>query len=99
MPQTEYFREIPYGRTASTQVAVSTAATLIADAAPARYMAHIALMAAQPVYLGNSAVTPANGAYVIGVLGAGFDFFGDDALYGVSTAGTVAVSVLERFSS
>jgi len=99
MPRDEWIRERQYRRLTAAQVTVTTAATLIASSAASRLQADICMVGAQNVWIGTSAVTPATGALLTGTAGAALGIYTDGAIYGVSSVGTVAVSVLETFSS
>ena len=92
-------RERQFGTIASGQVVVSTAATEVAPYRFSRMQLDICMMGSQAVYLGTSSVTVGSGAYLAGTAGTGIGIYSNEAIYGVCSAGTVALSIFESLSS
>lgn len=87
------------GNFATAQVSVDTTAggTLLAARRDGRSAVTIINHGATPVFVGIKGLTGANGARLPGVEGASITIPTQGEVYGITTVGSQAVSVLESF--
>lgn len=90
-------RDYGFGTMATNQVSVATASTQIVAARSGRGNVTITNTGTNPVYIGNTGVTAANGHLLPGVVGASITLPTQTAVFGISTGAAQTVTFVETY--